>query len=76
MAAMTIKEKLAIGMKCFALEDAGHPEEATRLWKENIPLSPHMAKWCKEMLGVETLLQMGFNLSEAETEYGEDWLRN
>ncbi|GHT52348.1 hypothetical protein AGMMS49982_12310 [Bacteroidia bacterium] len=71
---MTLKEKMAIGMRSFALEDAGHLEEAERVWKQ-IPLVPHVAKWCKEMLGVEALLQMGYDLSEAEEEYGKDWLR-
>ncbi|GAP71947.1 hypothetical protein SAMD00024442_20_34 [Candidatus Symbiothrix dinenymphae] len=73
MKTMTLKEKLAIGMRSFELEDAGHPEEAKRVWKQ-IPLAPYLAKWWKEMMGVEALLQQGYNLSEAEAEYGKDWL--
>jgi hypothetical protein len=39
-----------------------------------IPLSPWLAKWAKDMIGSEFLIQQGFNLSEAEMEYGQDWL--
>jgi hypothetical protein len=70
---MTLKEKLAIGMRSFDLEEAGQLEEADRVWKQ-IPLSPTMAKWCKDMIGPEFLIQQGFNLSEAEHEFGQDWL--
>ncbi|GHT14255.1 hypothetical protein AGMMS4956_11740 [Bacteroidia bacterium] len=70
---MTLKEKLAIGMRSFELEDAGNLEEADRVWKQ-IPLDPPLAKWWKEMVGVDSLIQQGYNLSEAEAEYGKDWL--
>jgi hypothetical protein len=73
METMTLDEKFAIGMRSIELEDAGYPEEADRVWKQ-IPISPHMAKWCKEMVGPEFLIQQGYNLSEAEAEYGKDWL--
>jgi hypothetical protein len=68
-----LKEKLAIGIRSFALRDAGKLEEADRVWKQ-IPLAPYLAKWWKDMVGVEALLQQGYNLSEAEAEYGKDWL--
>jgi hypothetical protein len=48
-------------------------EEADRVWKQ-IPLSPTMAKWYKDMVGPEFLIKNGFNLSEAEHEYGQEWL--
>jgi hypothetical protein len=35
-----------------------------------------MAKFIKDHFGAETLLSMGWNLSEAEAEYGSDWLSN
>ncbi|GHT67649.1 hypothetical protein AGMMS50239_31210 [Bacteroidia bacterium] len=70
---MTLEEKFAIGMKSFELEDAGLLEEADRVWKQ-IPLAPYLAKFCKEKIGVEFLIEQGYNLSEAEAEYGKDWL--
>jgi hypothetical protein len=70
---MTLEEKLDIGMRSIELEEAGQLEEADRVWKQ-IPLSPTMAKWCKDMIGPEFLIKNGFNLSEAEHEYGQEWL--
>jgi hypothetical protein len=70
---MTLEEKLAIGMRSLDLKKAGQLEEAERVQKL-IPLSPTMAKWCKDMIGPEFLIQQGFNLSEAEHEFGQDWL--
>jgi hypothetical protein len=70
---MTLKEKLAIGVKCAELEKEGKFEEAKRVWKQ-IPLSPHMAEWAKSHIGADFLIQYGWNLSEAETEFGKDWL--
>jgi hypothetical protein len=70
---MTLKEKLAIGMRSFDLEEAGQLEEAKRV-RRQIPLAPYLAQWCKEMIGPEFLIQNGFNLSEAEAEYGPEWL--
>ncbi|MDR0844130.1 MAG: hypothetical protein LBN71_02835 [Tannerella sp.] len=70
---MTLEEKLAIGVRSIRLKKAGKLEEADRVWKQ-IPLSPTMAKWCKDMIGPEFLIEKGYNLSEAEHEYGQDWL--
>jgi hypothetical protein len=70
---MTLHEKLAIGMKSFELEDQGKFEEAERLHKQ-IPIPPYIAKFIKDYLGLDTLLEGGWNLSEAEAEYGSDWL--
>ncbi|GHT45067.1 hypothetical protein AGMMS49965_21690 [Bacteroidia bacterium] len=69
----TLKERLATIMESIELEKAGKPEEARRV-RVQVPLSPHLAKWWKEMMGVEALLQQGYNLSDAEAEYGKDWL--
>ncbi|GHU93228.1 hypothetical protein FACS189479_04250 [Spirochaetia bacterium] len=73
MEQMTLQEKLAIGVKSLDLREAGQLEEADRVWKQ-IPLAPYLAKWCKDMIGPEFLIQGGYNLSEAEAEYGPDWL--
>jgi hypothetical protein len=70
---MTLDEKLAIGVRSVKLKEAGLLEEADRVWKQ-IPLAPYLAKWCKDMMGPEFLIEAGYNLSEAEVEYGKDWL--
>jgi hypothetical protein len=70
---MTLKEKLAIGMKSIELEKQGKFEEADRVHKQ-IPLPPYLAKFAKEKMGVDFLLNGGWNLSEAEAEYGYGWL--
>jgi hypothetical protein len=70
---MTLKEKLAIVVKSYELKDAGKPEEADRVWKQ-MPLAPYLAKFCKEKIGPEFLIEQGYNLSEAEAEFGQNWL--
>jgi hypothetical protein len=73
MPQMTLKEKLAIGMQSIELEKQGKIEESIRVQKQ-IPLAPYLAKFAKEKMGVAFLLNEGWNLSEAEEEYGSDWL--
>jgi hypothetical protein len=70
---MTLHEKLDIIVRSIELEDAGQLEEADRVRKQ-VPLSPYLAKFCKEKIGVDFLIHNGFNLSEAEHEYGKEWL--
>ena len=71
--AMTLHEKLQLGMKSIELEKQGKLEEAERVHKQ-IPLAPYLAKFLNDHLGAEALLQGGWNLSEAEAEYGTGWL--
>jgi hypothetical protein len=71
--AMTLHEKLKLGMKAIELKNQGKIEEAWNL-EHQIPLAPYLAKFIKDHLGSEALLSMGWNLSEAETEYGSSWL--
>jgi len=70
---MTIEEKLAISNKACLLLQAGDKEGYSRLTR-TIPLPPFMAKIAKEKIGVDFLLNGGWNLSEAEAEFGTDWL--
>jgi hypothetical protein len=70
---MTLHEKLEIGAKCRELEKQGKFDEAQKLEK-SIPLAPYLAKVAKEKIGADFLINQGFNLSEAETEFGKDWL--
>jgi hypothetical protein len=37
-------------------------------------MPPYLAKIYKEKVGVEHLINSGWNLSEAEAEFGRDWL--
>ena len=70
---MTLHEKLAIGMQAIELKKQGKVDEALELEK-SIPLPPYLAKWAKKRLGAEFLIENGWNLTEAEEEYGVGWL--
>jgi hypothetical protein len=70
---MTLDEKLAISCKAAALRKAGDKEGATRLLR-TAPMPPYLAKVAKEKIGVDFLINGGWNLSEAEAAFGADWL--
>jgi hypothetical protein len=70
---MTLDERLAIGMKAHEYLEAGNKAEAVRIMKQ-IPLAPHLAKVAKEFSGADFLIKCGFNLADAEAEFGPDWL--
>ena len=70
---MTFDEKLALSNKACLLLQAGDREGYDRLMR-TIPMPPYLAKIYKEKVGVEYLISGGWNLSEAEAEFGEDWL--
>jgi len=70
---MSLHDKLAIGMKAIELEKQGKLEEADKLEK-SIPLPAYLAKWAKKRFGAKALIETGWNLSEAEAEYGINWL--
>ncbi|MCL2689653.1 MAG: hypothetical protein FWE57_07390 [Chitinispirillia bacterium] len=70
---MSVSEKLDILHRSFALEDAGNIEGAKRLVR-SVPMPPYLAKVMKEKMGVDYLINGGWNLSEAEAEFGSDWL--
>jgi hypothetical protein len=70
---MTIEEKLAISNKAFTLLEAGDEEGFSRLMK-TAPLPPYLAKVYKEKVGIKQLIESGWNLSEAEAEFGPGWL--
>ena len=70
---MTLDEKLTISNKALDLLDAGDREGYSRLTR-SIPMPPYLAKIYKEKVGVEPLIKGGWNLSEAEAEFGSDWL--
>ena len=70
---MTLEEKLKILEQVRQLESEGRIEEATIL-NMTVPLPPHIAKAAKEVFGAEYVKKAGFNLVEAEAEYGKGWL--
>jgi len=70
---MTLGEKLTIACKAAALHDAGDTEGWSRLIR-SAPMPPYLAKVAKEKIGVDFLINGGWNLSEAEAEFGSDWL--
>jgi len=70
---MTLDEKLAITCKAAELYKAGDKEGYSRLTR-SIPMPPYLAKVAKEKIGADFLIDGGWNLSEAEAEFGSDWL--
>jgi hypothetical protein len=70
---MTLDEKLAISGKAIKLKQAGDREGYYRLMKTT-PLVPYVAKVIKEKLGLEYVINSGWNLSEVEAEFGSDSL--
>jgi len=70
---MTLDEKLAISNKALALWKAGDNEGYDRLMR-TVPMPPYLAKVAKEKIGVDFLINGGWNLSEAEAEFGPGWL--
>jgi len=70
---MTIDEKLAISNKACLLLKAGNKEGYNR-FMNSIPMPSYLAKVAKEKIGVDFLVNGGWNLSEAEAEFGRDWL--
>jgi hypothetical protein len=71
---MTDEEKVDISYQACMLRRAGDHEGYMRLTK-TIPLPPYLAKVIKEKVGLDCLLNLGWNLSEVEAEFGSDWLR-
>ena len=70
---MTIEEKLDIGCRAVELKNAGDRDGYTRLLR-TIPMPPYLAKLMKEKMGADFLINGGWNLSEAEVEFGSNWL--
>lgn len=66
-------EKADIFMKAHKLKQAGKNKEASALIRTT-PLPAYLAKFAKKYLGTEALIQMEWNMAEAEAEFGSDWL--
>jgi hypothetical protein len=70
---MTLDEKLAISNKACLLWQAGDKEGYDRLTK-TIPMPPYLAKIMKDKVGLDFLLNGGWNLSEVEAKFGSAFL--
>ena len=70
---MTLDEKLAISIKAGELWRAGDEEGYINLMK-TAPMPSYLAKVMKETMGADFLIKSGWNLSEAEAEFGYNWL--
>ena len=70
---MTLDQKLDIACRAAALSQAGDEEGYMRLMK-TAPMPPYLAKVMKEKVGADFFTDAGYNLSEAEAEFGKDWL--
>jgi hypothetical protein len=70
---MTFDEKLALSNKACLLLRAGDREGYDRIMR-TIPMPPYLAKVAKKTMGADYLIDGGWNLSEAEAEFGSDWL--
>ena len=55
------------------MKKAGDREGATRLLR-TAPMPAYLAKFMKEKMGANFLINGGWNLIEAEAEFGQDWL--
>ena len=70
---MTIEEKLDVSNRAIALKNTGDREGYTRLLR-TAPMPAYLAKAMKEKMGADFLINGGWNLIEAEAEFGQDWL--
>jgi hypothetical protein len=72
---MTDHEALRISIRAYELEDEGKIEEARALHK-TIPMPPWMAAVFKKRMGLDFLLEMGWNMEDVVAAYGQEWLKH
>ena len=70
---MSLDEKLTISNKALSLWEAGDNVGSRNLMK-TLPIPPFLAKVLKEKVGPDILIKGGWDLSEAEAEFGQNWL--
>ena len=73
MGKLTKEERAKILRASLDAADAGDEEEELRLLRM-LPLAPHLAMAGKEVFGVEHMKNAGYDLSEANEEFGDGWL--
>jgi hypothetical protein len=72
---MTLDEKLAISNKACLLLQAGDREGYRNLMKK-MPIPPYLAKVLKEKVGADIIKIGGWDLSEVEAEFGQNWINS
>jgi hypothetical protein len=72
---MTLDEKLAISNKACLLLQAGD-REGYRNQMKKMPIPPYLAKVLKEKVGADILKIGGWDLSEVEAEFGQNWINS
>lgn len=72
MPLMSMEEKVEIIKRSLAAPT--YEEEMAILMA--LPLDPKMAQVARKVMGTEELRNAGFDLSEANAEYGDGWLDN
>jgi hypothetical protein len=70
---LTREQRLEILDAYHTASQRGDTKEAARI-SRLLPLPPYLAKALKDMYGKEYLLGLGYELAEAEAEYGPDWI--
>jgi len=73
MKTMSLAEKTDLILKSIELEEQGKVEEAWKV-RRQAPLAPYLAKFLKDHLGLQPLLDSGWNLSDAVAKYGPNFL--
>jgi len=72
---MSEEEKVEIFMEAHRLRKEGKEDEAGAV-QRTAPVPAFLAKVFKEKVGADFLIQGGWNLAEANAEYGSDWLNH
>jgi len=72
MSQLTHEERLDLLTKSLEASARGDDDEALKITQQQ-PLTPWIAKGIKDIFGAEYL--NGWDLSAAEAEYGQDWIR-
>jgi hypothetical protein len=70
---MSLDEKLDLSRRAIEFRKAGNDAEYERLMK-SFPMPPYLAKAAKKLMGSAFLIDGGWNLAEADAEYGPGWL--
>ena len=70
---LSLEEQAAISLKALEFKKQGKLDEYEKTIKQ-LPIPPYLAKVAKKYFGANTLKKTGWNLSEAEAEFGSDLL--
>jgi hypothetical protein len=68
---MTLHEALQIGVESARLRATGKEKESLEMAKKR-PMPPWMAKVFKDKMGLDFLLDMGWNMGDVEAAYGKE----